>query len=269
MKKRICFVCLITVFFSGMLFAQDNKVVVVPLLGDAEAQVGGSNRQVQYNDNGKLEGAEVYYDKSNRHLGIGGVHPDYEFYVNGSGFFSQYGKSPGLVIKRYVGDPLTRPVSYSTEIYGKYLNAYFFGRFGDESDTTLFLNNESEGNVVLVDGGGDVGIGTTSPKGKLDVNGSIYQRGSSLHADYVFDPKYKLESIEEHAEYMWKEKHLKAVPKVQYDENGLEVIEVGSHRKGMLEELEKAHIYIEHLNKQIAALKSLVCQDHPDAVACK
>lgn len=59
-----------------------------------------------------------------------------------------------------------------------------------------------------------------SPGGKLDVNGAIYQRGNQLHADYVYEPDYKLESIEEHAEYMWQNKHLKAVPRAKIDENG-------------------------------------------------
>ena len=37
---------------------------------------------------------------------------------------------------------------------------------------------------------------------------SIYQRGSELHADYVFEDGYELESIEEHARHMWQAKHL-------------------------------------------------------------
>ncbi len=82
--------------------------------------------------------------------------------------------------------------------------------------------------------GGTVGIGTTSPQGKLDVNGSIYQRGSQLHADYVFEDNYKLESIREYAEFMWKNKHLKGIPKAWVDDQGQEIVE----------ELEKAHIYI-------------------------
>jgi hypothetical protein len=105
---------------------------------------------------------------------------------------------------------------------------------------------------------GDVGIGTTSPKGKLDVNGSIYQRGISLHADYVFQPGYQLESIKEHSEFMWKYKHLKAIPKAQVDKNGQEIVEVGSHRKGIVEELEKAHIYIEQLHKRIKKLEVMI-----------
>ena len=102
---------------------------------------------------------------------------------------------------------------------------------------------------------GNVGISTTSPQGTLDVNGSIYQRGSSLHADYVFESDYQLESIEDHAEYMWKNKHLKGIPEIEVDKNGQEVIEVGAHRKGIVEELEKAHIYIDQLHKKNAALE--------------
>ena len=101
----------------------------------------------------------------------------------------------------------------------------------------------------------------------LDVNGKIYQRGTQIHADYVFEPDYKLESIEEHSEFMWQNKHLKAIPKAEVDENGREIIEVGAHRKGIVEELEKAHIYIEQLHKQnneletrLLKLEALVAQ---------
>ncbi len=100
-----------------------------------------------------------------------------------------------------------------------------------------------------------VGIGTTNPMGTLDVNGSIYQRGVYLHADYVFELGYELESIEQHSEFMWQHKHLKAIPKAKLDENGQEIIEVGAHRRGIVEELEKAHIYIEQLHKRINELQ--------------
>jgi photosystem II stability/assembly factor-like uncharacterized protein len=100
-----------------------------------------------------------------------------------------------------------------------------------------------------------VGIGTTTPAGKLDVNGSIYQRGYVLHADYVFEPGYKLESIEEHSAFMWQEKYLPAMPKIQKDENGQEMVEIGARSRGVVEELEKAHIYIEQLHKNINQLQ--------------
>jgi predicted nucleic acid-binding Zn-ribbon protein len=72
----------------------------------------------------------------------------------------------------------------------------------------------------------------------------------------VFEPGYKLESIDEHSEFMWQEKHLPAMQKMQKDENGQEIVEIGARSKGIVEELEKAHIYIEQLNKEIVALKS-------------
>ncbi len=109
--------------------------------------------------------------------------------------------------------------------------------------------------AVRIDSSGNMGLGTDTPGGRLDVDGAIFQRGASLHADYVFEEGYALESIEEHAEFMWKNRHLKGVPKARYDENGAELVEIGSQRKGILEELEKAHIYIDRLNGKLEELE--------------
>ncbi len=118
---------------------------------------------------------------------------------------------------------------------------------------TGFFLPPSDG--LLVEG--NVGIGTTNPNGKLDVNGQIWQRGTLLlHADYVFEPGYKLESIENHAGYMWQNKHLPAVPMAKRDENNQEMVEIGANTKGILEELEKAHIYIQQLNERIKVLEA-------------
>ena len=50
---------------------------------------------------------------------------------------------------------------------------------------------------------------------------------------------------------MWNERHLPAVSGRQVDETGKEYVEIGSHRRGILEELEKAHIYIERLSERL------------------
>ena len=144
--------------------------------------------------------------------------------------------------------------------------------FSNEGDAASFYYNTNLGMsidsyrpsdgrrlaIILQPAGGSVGIGTYGPEGTLDVNGTIYQRGGVLHADYVFDPAYQLESIEEHAAYMWKHRHLKAIPGASVDENGQEIVEVGSHRKGIVEELEKAHIYIEQLQTRISQLEAAI-----------
>lgn len=102
-----------------------------------------------------------------------------------------------------------------------------------------------------------VGIGTTNPHpdAQLDVDGAIFQRGGRLHADYVFQPGYVLEPIGEHADSMWGQRHLPAVPPVETDENGKEIVEVGRHQRGILEELEKAHIYIQWLHERLEKLE--------------
>ncbi|MBU0679404.1 MAG: FG-GAP repeat protein, partial [Verrucomicrobia bacterium] len=119
---------------------------------------------------------------------------------------------------------------------------------GDENSLRIYDSDRNA--LVTFKNGGRVGIGTTTPAGKLDVNGAIYQRGGVLHADYVFEPEYALESIEDHAAFMWEHKHLGAMPPREVDEDGREVVEVGSHRRGLVEELEKAHIYIEQLKRE-------------------
>jgi hypothetical protein len=110
-------------------------------------------------------------------------------------------------------------------------------------------------NGIWITENGNVGIGTTFPRGRLEVNGSIFQRGRQLHADYVFEPGYELESIDEHSKFMWQCQHLKAIPKSSVDSNGQEIVEVGAHLKGIVEELETAHIYIEQLHKRIRTLE--------------
>jgi len=108
---------------------------------------------------------------------------------------------------------------------------------------------------LTISANGAVTIGTQTYPGSLNVIGPLYVRGVLKYADYVYSSNYKLESIEEHAKYMWKNKHLQAVSGVTKDENGQEIVEVGAQQRGILEELEKAHIYIEQLNDRIMSLE--------------
>ncbi len=139
-----------------------------------------------------------------------------------------------------------------------------------DTDPLFVIGNgyNSRSNAVTVLKNGNFGIGTINPAGKLDVNGSIYQRGSVLHADYVFEEGYELEPIEEHSCNMWADKHLPAVPGIKYDEEGQEIIEWGARNRGMLEELEKAHIYIEQLNTKLKSQQDVIeaLQNEIDAI---
>jgi len=87
------------------------------------------------------------------------------------------------------------------------------------------------------------------------ITGDLHVTGACCGPDYVFDPAFKLASIEENAAYMWKNRHLPAVGPAKTTSDGRTEVNVFAQSKGMLEELEKAHIYIEQLHREIQALK--------------
>lgn len=107
-----------------------------------------------------------------------------------------------------------------------------------------------------------IGIDSADPKstsshwagyfvGDVNVGGKIYLKSGNVVADYVFGDDYKLESIEDHADYMWREQHLSGVTPQVTDASGEDLVEIGERSRGILEELEKAHIYIAQLNATI------------------
>lgn len=133
---------------------------------------------------------------------------------------------------------------------------------GYKNNTFYFLDAPGGGDVldpnVII--GGNVGIGVIAPSEKLEVIGNINITGSYLingakgsFADFVFENDYKLESIEDHAKFMWQNKHLPAVSSAKEIKNSGSY-DISERREQMLEELEKAHIYIEQLNSQVKSL---------------
>lgn len=107
------------------------------------------------------------------------------------------------------------------------------------------------GEITLDTNTGFVGINDTTPSGTLDVNGTIFLSGAQIHPDFVFEPTYDLLSIEENSAFMWENKHLPSLAPAKYDDDGKRVIELGANTAGILEELEKAHLYIEQLNDKL------------------
>ncbi len=96
---------------------------------------------------------------------------------------------------------------------------------------------------------------------RVDITGSLFINGiDNTTPDYVFDPDFELESIEEHAALMWENKHLPALAPGQIGEDGKAVIDVANRSQGVLEELEKAHIYIEQLNAAIQHMQTRLGQ---------
>ncbi len=87
----------------------------------------------------------------------------------------------------------------------------------------------------------------------VDINGKLVVNNVQI-ADYVFAEGYNLPTIEEQAAFMFENHHLPAVQKG--DKNMKANIDVMGNQMAMLEELEKAHIYITQLNEAIKEMKS-------------
>ena len=122
---------------------------------------------------------------------------------------------------------------------------------GGSQFKVVSIDEGAPGGVLSVGSSGDVGLGYN-----LSVAGSISTTASGVCCpDYVFEPDYGLESIDEHAKDMWENKHLKGIPGPQVGEEGKAKLDLLKTQMGMLEELEKAHIYIEQLNKRLKALE--------------
>ncbi len=131
----------------------------------------------------------------------------------------------------------------------------FFAPGGGATTASFKFDRQAQENLFRV---GVVGGDT------VDINGNLVVTGT-ITPDYVFTPEYALESIEDHAAYMWQHQHLPAVQAGKVNAQGQGLINVGARSQGMLEELEKAHIYIEQLHEkatsrdtEIEALKSKV-----------
>ncbi|MEP3655296.1 MAG: hypothetical protein ABJO36_10410 [Litorimonas sp.] len=97
-----------------------------------------------------------------------------------------------------------------------------------------------------------------SNTGNLSVLGTITSSGPTCASgcDAVFDADYDLPTIEDHAEAMFAKRHLPTVGPTSPDEP----INLTEHMGNVLNELEKAHIYIAQLNEQNKALETRLAQ---------
>ena len=111
----------------------------------------------------------------------------------------------------------------------------------------LKFDPQAQDNLLKV---GTDAADTVTITGKLVINGTEVNV-----PDYVFEDSYKLPSIEEQASFMFKNKHLPSVKKADADLKARN-IDILSQQMAVLEELEKAHIYISQLNDTVKEMKS-------------
>jgi hypothetical protein len=87
------------------------------------------------------------------------------------------------------------------------------------------------------------------PDSKKFINGSKFCE--IIIPDFVFNDSFQLESIEEHGDYMFRNKHLPALSSNYNYDNYINIYNHEQRREDILQELEKAHIYIYNLNEKV------------------
>ena len=131
-----------------------------------------------------------------------------------------------------------------------------------DSDAGAFWRTSVESdanNFVITRSGTGVSEFLLDNLGNLTLNGTLTITGGCSGCVAVFSPEYVLKSIEEHANYMWENKHLPAVgPTADLPEKA--TINVFQKTTGILNELETAHIYITQLNDLVKQKESRISE---------
>jgi hypothetical protein len=104
------------------------------------------------------------------------------------------------------------------------------------------------GNIAMMinSANSNVGIGTTSPTEKLSINGNVRAKKVIVTqagwADYVFDPSYKLPSLDSISTFIKANKHLPEIPSAAAIEKDGQ--DVGEVQKLLLKKVEELTLYV-------------------------
>lgn len=118
------------------------------------------------------------------------------------------------------------------------------------------------GNDLIIDGAGNIGVGTLTPDLKLSVNGTIHAKSVVIDlngwSDYVFKKDYRLPALNEVKSYIRENKHLPGVPsEAEMIKTGLDVSEAN---KILLKKMEEMTLYMIEAKEEITILKKEVKQ---------
>ncbi|NHA06101.1 hypothetical protein G7092_19990 [Mucilaginibacter sp. HC2] len=113
------------------------------------------------------------------------------------------------------------------------------------------------GDDLVIDGLGNIGIGTLTPDQKLSVNGTIHSKAVNIDLtgwnDYVFKKDYQLRPLSEVKTYIEQNQHLPEIPSEQeMIKKGLDVAEIN---KLLMKKVEELTLYLIEVKNEYDSLK--------------
>jgi hypothetical protein len=208
-----------------------------------------------HSDNGEafagyFTGSKSYFEGN---VGIGTTDPNHELVVQGD--------DPAMQIRDDATDNSANAARFELleRAGGNFDGGSFFWWNGETNK--LLLGTKVGGvntNVLVIDRAtNNVGIGTQDPGNyRLAVNGSIRAKEIVVEAgwsDFVFEPDYKLQSLEQVEAYIREHGHLPDIPSAKdVAEHGVKVGEVESK---LLQKIEELTLHLIEMNKRVQALE--------------
>jgi len=213
---------------------------------------------------------------TNGFVGIGTTNPQGTLHVLGS---TQFENTSGIPVSLFAhgssaGEEvllqlMNAPGSSGSTAFN--VGAIFGKTNGNNSQNSYFslkpIDTSGTGwdDGLTIHAGGRVGIGTTSPSEKLEVNGNTLIQGNfeakkvkvtatpGSVPDYVFQPSYKLKTLNELEAYIKANSHLPNIPNAkEIEANGQNL---GEMQLKLLEKIEELTLYTIEQSKEIERLK--------------
>jgi len=197
--------------------------------------------------------------KSNGNVGVGTTTPAEKLHVNGSVRGNRNGALRISTGNGYVDiGPKNTVWAHFTTDRGKFyfnkeirVNTGFIGSYNQN----LSLRTQGTTRMTILKSNGNVGIGTTTPNNKLDVNGTIRAKEIKVESgwsDYVFYNDYQLPTLEEEEKHIEKNGHLLGFESEKAMDGEIQLGDVSRRQQAKIEEM---MLHLIELKKEMTHLK--------------